>query len=91
MSYVPNTNAEQQAMLEHIGLSAIEDLLTTVPEEIRLQHTLNLPPSQSEYELKRHLSKMAARNRDLDNTISSARECYRLSMSSRRWCARSRG
>ncbi len=70
MTYVPNTAQEQQAMLERLGLSAIEDLLAPVPEEVRLRRPLDLPPALSEPDLKRVLSKMAAQNSNLDTTVS---------------------
>ncbi|HLG63171.1 MAG TPA: aminomethyl-transferring glycine dehydrogenase subunit GcvPA [Ktedonosporobacter sp.] len=70
MSYIPNTAEEQQAMLEHMGLSSIEDLLTPVPENVRLRRPLDLPPALPEPELKRLLSGMAAQNKNLDSTIS---------------------
>ena len=70
MSYVPNTPEEQQAMLESLGLSTLEDLLEPVPAEVRLQAPLDLPPALSEPDLKRLMSRMAARNQDLDRTIS---------------------
>lgn len=70
MGYVPNTPEEQQAMLEHMGLSSLEDLLVTVPQEVRLQRQLNLPPALSEPDLKRVLTGMAAKNKNLDTTIS---------------------
>jgi glycine dehydrogenase subunit 1 len=70
MSYVPNTQEEQQAMLEHLGLSSIDDLLTPVPDEVRLDHSLALPPALSEPDLKRVMSRMAAKNKSLDTTIS---------------------
>jgi glycine dehydrogenase subunit 1 len=70
MSYVPNTRQEQQAMLEHLGLSSIEDLLETVPDNVRLERPLALPPARSEPDLKRLLSNMAARNKNLDTTIA---------------------
>ncbi len=70
MSYVPNTPEEQQSMLERLGLSAIEDLLEPVPAEVRLDTPLNLPPALSEPDLKRVMSRMAARNKDLDTNIS---------------------
>ncbi|HEV2660225.1 MAG TPA: glycine dehydrogenase, partial [Ktedonobacteraceae bacterium] len=59
MTYVPNTRDEQQAMLEHLGLSSTEDLLETVPEDVRLRRPLDLPPALSEPDLKRLLSTMA--------------------------------
>jgi glycine dehydrogenase subunit 1 len=70
MSYVPNTPEEQQAMLESLGLSTLEDLLGPVPAEVRLQAPLDLPPALSEPDLKRLMGRMAARNQDLDRTIS---------------------
>ena len=70
MSYVPNTRQEQQAMLEHMGLSALDDLLATVPDNVRFDHPLALPPARSEPDLKRILNTMAARNKNLDTTIS---------------------
>ncbi len=70
MSYVPNTPEEQQAMLDHMGLSTIEDLLEPVPENVRLRRPLDLPPALSEPDLKRLLSTMAAKNKNLDMTTS---------------------
>ncbi len=70
MGYVPNTPEEQLAMLEHMGLSSMEDLLVTVPQEVRLQRSLDLPSSLSEPDLKRLLTTMAAKNKNLDTTIS---------------------
>ena len=70
MNYVPNTPEEQQAMLEHLGLSSMEDLLTPVPEEVRLRRSLNLPAALPEYDLKRAMGTMAAKNKHLDTTIS---------------------
>jgi glycine cleavage system P protein (glycine dehydrogenase) subunit 1 len=70
MNYVPNTPAEQQAMLEHLGLSALEDLLTSVPAEVRLHRPLHLPAALPEPDLRRLMSSMAAKNQQLDTTIS---------------------
>ncbi len=70
MSYVPNTPEEQQAMLEHMGLSSIDDLLAPVPAAVRLDRPLNLPPALPEPDLKRLMSRMAAKNKNLDTTIS---------------------
>jgi glycine dehydrogenase subunit 1 len=70
MSYVPNTPEEQQAMLEHLGLSSMEDLLAPVPAGVRLHRPLDLPAALAEPDLKRVLQTMAAQNRNLDTTIS---------------------
>jgi glycine dehydrogenase subunit 1 len=70
MSYIPNTPEDQQAMLQRIGLPSLEALLTPVPEEVRLQRPLKLPPALAEPDLKRVLTGMAAKNKNLDNVIS---------------------
>src|SRR5258708_5808545 len=70
MSYIPTTREEQQAMLEYMGLSSIEDLLDMVPEDVRLDRPLALPAAMSEPDLKRLLGNMAAKNKNIDNTIS---------------------
>ena len=70
MSYIPNTPEDQQAMLEHIGLPSLEALLAPVPEEVRLQRPLKLPPALAEPDLKRLLNAMAAKNKHLDSVIS---------------------
>ncbi len=67
-TYVPNTAADQQAMLRSLGADSIEDLLQSVPASLRLNRPLNLPPGASELELRRILGRMAAKNSDLDRT-----------------------
>ena len=70
MSYIPNTPADQQAMLERMGLSSLEALLAPVPELVRLRRPLDLPPALAEPDLKRLLMGMAGKNNDLDSMIS---------------------
>src|SRR5947209_18796592 len=70
MGYVPNTPEEQQAMLEHMGLSSMEDLLEPVPANVRLHRPLHLAPALPEPDLKRLLSEMAAKNKNLATTLS---------------------
>src|SRR2546428_9820238 len=70
MSYIPNTPEDQQAMLARLGLTSLEDLLAPVPQEVRLQRPLDLPPALAEPDLKRLLNGMAAKNKNLDTTIS---------------------
>ncbi len=70
MSYIPNTPEDQAAMLARLGLPSLEALLTPVPENVRLRRPLDLPPALSEPDLKRLISGMAARNKNIDTTIS---------------------
>ena len=43
MEYIPNTKEDQEAMLETIGLSSMEDLFADIPKEVRLHKPLKLP------------------------------------------------
>src|SRR5579871_3263280 len=70
MSYIPNTSEDQQAMLAKLGLASLEELLSPVPEQVRLRRALDLPPALAEPDLKRHMSTVAAKNRNLDSTLS---------------------
>ena len=70
MTYIPNTAEDQQAMLERIGLSSLEELLSPVPENVRLRRQLELPPALAEPDLKRLLNHMASKNKNLDAAIS---------------------
>ena len=70
MSYIPNTPEDQQAMLETLGLPSLEALLAPVPGNVRLRRPLDMPPALSEPDLKRLLSSMAAKNKNLDTVIS---------------------
>ena len=45
MRYLPNTAQNQRAMLETIGVRAIEDLLVKIPAKARLSRPLALPPA----------------------------------------------
>ena len=51
MRYIPNSSQGQAEMLREIGLKSLEDLLTSIPQEIRLKSPLKLPPALSEAEL----------------------------------------
>jgi glycine dehydrogenase subunit 1 len=53
-------------MLEAIGVDSIEDLWKTIPEELRLQSKLNLPPGLPEPDLLRHMKKMSEQNADVE-------------------------
>src|SRR5262252_9645922 len=70
MSYIPNTPEDQRTMLDTLGLSSLEALLTPVPENVRFRRPLDLPPALSEPDLKRLLNHIAAKNKNLDATLS---------------------
>lgn len=70
MSFVGHTREEEGRMLAEIGVSSIEQLLAQIPEEMRLKGLLDLPPAQSEVELRRSFLELASRNYDPETTVS---------------------
>lgn len=62
MAYLYSTAAQQQEMLQAIGVSSMETLLQQVPDEFRLQRELDLPPALTELELEQHVRKLAGQN-----------------------------
>ena len=62
MRYLPHGPADRAAMLTAIGASSPDDLLATVPDGLRLDGPLDLPPPMSEMELQDRLSGLSMRN-----------------------------
>jgi len=60
--YGPHTQSDRERMLAALGLETVEQLFDDIPASVRA-HGLELPQPQSELELSRELSAMAARNR----------------------------
>lgn len=61
-NYVPNTQKEQQEMLNLMGYSDIGELFCAIPDDIKLKGPLNLPDGISELEVYKKLSKIAEKN-----------------------------
>ena len=62
-SYVPSTKKQREEMLKTIGVSSVRDLYQDVPNEVLLQHELNLPDEKSEMEVIDWLGKKADKNK----------------------------
>jgi glycine dehydrogenase subunit 1 len=56
------TDDDRDAMLESVGVGAVEELFRDIPEAVRLGRDLDLEPALSEQELVAHLTELAARN-----------------------------
>ena len=69
MSYLFNTQEDQQQMLGAIGAASIDELFACVPPELRLARPLDLPTAMGELELSRHMSALAARNRSAEDRV----------------------
>ena len=64
--YISNTHEQQLEMLGDLGLTSIEDLFVDIPQDLRLNKNLDLPPGISEMELLKSMKSMAKKNSNLD-------------------------
>ena len=62
MRYIPHTPEDIAEMLSRIGVDSIEKLFVEIPESVRLNRPMDLPPPLAESELLRELRKFAAQN-----------------------------
>lgn len=65
MRYIPHTSEEIQAMLKAVGLRSVEDLFRSIPESLREEKPLKLPPPVDEQTLLAHLAWLGAQNKTL--------------------------
>ncbi len=69
--YIPNNDAEiREEMLQEIGVKDVEELYADIPESSRFRGKLNIPPSMSESEVKKHVSSILSKNRSNEEVIS---------------------
>ncbi|MGQ9559306.1 MAG: aminomethyl-transferring glycine dehydrogenase subunit GcvPA [Candidatus Oleimicrobiaceae bacterium] len=69
MPFLPSTDAERDQMLKAIGVKSFEELLTPVPENLRLKEALALPEALSEYEVTRLLAELAEANTTVNQAV----------------------
>lgn len=61
---------EMEEMLKKIGVSSLDELIDkTVPQQIRMKASLNLPSPMSENEYLQHIKEISLRNRTYKNYI----------------------
>jgi glycine dehydrogenase subunit 1 len=68
--YTSATDADRKAMLERIGADSIDDLFADIPEGVRLDRPIDLPPGKPEQEVYAYLRDLAARNVSAEDEIS---------------------
>ena len=59
MRYIPNAENDWESMLQTIGFERLEDLMTILPEPLRMKRDLELPQPLSEMELVQHLRSLS--------------------------------
>jgi len=62
MRFLPQGEDDLREMLSVVGVSSPADLFNSIPRALRLDRDLDLPPAQSELDLRRRMGAMAARN-----------------------------
>ena len=60
--YFPHTQDDIDAMLRKIGAPSLEALYAEVPESVRFRGDYDLPPAQSELEIRQTFERLCARN-----------------------------
>ncbi|MFQ5453252.1 MAG: glycine dehydrogenase, partial [Candidatus Zixiibacteriota bacterium] len=63
MPYISNTDDDSRKMLETIGVKNLEELFSTIPDNLRLKRSLDIP-ALSEMELLREIKKLSEENRE---------------------------
>ena len=67
--YTSATDADRKAMLERIGAGSIDELFADIPEGVRLDRPIDLPPGKPEQEVYAYLRDLAARNVSAEDEI----------------------
>jgi glycine dehydrogenase subunit 1 len=68
--YTSATDADREAMLKAIGAASIDELFADIPENVRLDRAIDLPPGKPEQEVYAYLRDLARRNVSTDDEIS---------------------
>jgi glycine dehydrogenase subunit 1 len=62
MRYLPHTETEVREMLATAGLTDLDELFRTIPEEARHRGGLDVPPALGEAQLMRHMQAISDKN-----------------------------
>jgi glycine dehydrogenase subunit 1 len=68
--YTSITDQDLEVMLGAIGAGSVDELFADIPESVRLDREIDLPPGLSEQEVYDDLAGLAARNRHADAEVS---------------------
>ena len=70
MPYISNTDAERQAMLDRIGVKNFDELITAIPESLRLKGLLKLDEAISELEISARIKDITCHNMCVESANS---------------------
>ncbi|GAJ10682.1 unnamed protein product, partial [marine sediment metagenome] len=66
MSYISLSDKDKKEMMAIIGISSMEELFRTIPENIKLKRELKVPSPLTEIELIQHFERIAQQNKYSD-------------------------
>jgi len=64
MNYISLSDKDKKEMLDQIGISTVDELFTSIPENIKLKRRLDMPAALSEHELIDKLKEIAGKNKN---------------------------
>ncbi|MDP7206239.1 MAG: glycine dehydrogenase, partial [Pirellulaceae bacterium] len=70
MPYLLNTEEDQRAMLESIGMASLDELFDMIPQSLKMGRPLEIPEALSEMELAQVVSSLANQNLHTENATS---------------------
>lgn len=62
MRYLPLTDTDRAEMMATVGVTAIDELFTDVPESARLDALIDLPAHQSEQAVERYMTRLSGKS-----------------------------
>ena len=72
MRYLPHTHDDIDEMLKVAEVGSLDDLFAPIPDNLKLNRDLELPPALDEIALDEHVNQLAESNRDGRKTCSFA-------------------
>ena len=70
MPYLLNTEDDQRAMLDAIGVGSLEELFEMIPSSLQLGRPLDIPPALTEMELAQVMGALSEKNLHVENAVS---------------------
>ena len=72
MRYLPKSDSERKEMLETIGISSLDDLVSHLPDAVRYQGRLPIADGKSEYEILDYFRQLGESNAGLEASFLGA-------------------
>jgi glycine dehydrogenase subunit 1 len=70
LTYLALTDADRDSMLEAIGVESLEELFADLPEGVRFDRPLDVPPALTEQELTAYFEQLASQNEHNGSHVS---------------------